>query len=506
MNLSWGELWREANSHDMHPPGMYALSRFFCRLTGSERWLTLGPLAFAYTGLFVFVLRVGPTLHGGRSRQVLLAGLTFFHPLLLMWTNSIRWYPYWSGLALITLSLALLPPRSARDGGAVVLQPPRASWCMGLGALTGCMMYLNYITLVFLAALLLAWIFRYPVSRCLFKRFSLLAVTAGIVALPQIRPMVLIHLPMGTGYHRANLLASAARMAHGLFIGDAILPWHPIAPIMFLLVVVPSCVTLFVITMRYFRRIGAFRTFISTEKPLFVSLLVFCTCVFFIGAFTRVGIKPRSFLLLVPLWTYLLTLALCHRPTGALRKVMLIIIVLWLGTGAANLATKSNTSRGQVNDNREEVVRFIAEQAGSGKAVIFAHDAGIIYAINQYRLSHQAHWELCALRWDNIHELPPGTITDPSGVESVFVVDTYVVIVRGSTGHTRITNPMDAAKSAIADPRVARLGPDKHVAFKRMVRGLGIDTSNMPAYRFVVTYGPPRPDVMWSDLAAAFSP
>lgn len=33
INLSLGELWREANQHDMHPPGMYALSRFFYHLT-----------------------------------------------------------------------------------------------------------------------------------------------------------------------------------------------------------------------------------------------------------------------------------------------------------------------------------------------------------------------------------------------------------------------------------------------------------------------------------------
>ena len=51
------DICRAANSSDVHPPGMFIVSRFFYLLTGSERWMTVGPLLFLYSGLFLFSFR-----------------------------------------------------------------------------------------------------------------------------------------------------------------------------------------------------------------------------------------------------------------------------------------------------------------------------------------------------------------------------------------------------------------------------------------------------------------
>ncbi|MEZ4218920.1 MAG: hypothetical protein R3E88_20790 [Myxococcota bacterium] len=103
----YADLWREANAHDVHPPGQYALGRLFLGLAGSPRRAMLGPIALLYGSLALFVaalLREGELRGGARA---LFAAVAVLHPQVAMWGTSLRWQPAWTALALVSLVLAL---------------------------------------------------------------------------------------------------------------------------------------------------------------------------------------------------------------------------------------------------------------------------------------------------------------------------------------------------------------------------------------------------------------
>src|SRR6202041_2210215 len=129
---------------DIHPPGMYLLAHFAYSVLPSFRWINLFPCLLLYTGLAFFLLQIAPLFAGTRSQLCLLLIATL-HPQLLLWSTTFRWYSWWTGLALITLTAAL-QPRKLRP----TLSVPRA---LTLGILLGCLFYLNYITFFFVFAL-----------------------------------------------------------------------------------------------------------------------------------------------------------------------------------------------------------------------------------------------------------------------------------------------------------------------------------------------------------------
>src|ERR1039458_5885817 len=93
---------------DVHPPGMYLLAHVAYSILPSFRWMNLFPALILYTGLTVFLLQVTPLFASTRSQFCLLLIATL-HPQLLLWNTTFRWYSWWTGLALITLTVALQP-------------------------------------------------------------------------------------------------------------------------------------------------------------------------------------------------------------------------------------------------------------------------------------------------------------------------------------------------------------------------------------------------------------
>ena len=113
--MSVAQIVATINHTDVHPPGMYVLGHLGYRLVPSARWVTLFPLACLYAGLTVFVLAVAPLFRNGWTRGAFLLFATL-HPQLLMWGNSIRWYPWWTG-------------RGTADGGSWLQPASRRTEC-----------------------------------------------------------------------------------------------------------------------------------------------------------------------------------------------------------------------------------------------------------------------------------------------------------------------------------------------------------------------------------------
>jgi len=105
------------------------------------------------------------------------------------------------------------------------------------------MYYLNYLSIFFGAALAAAALIASRDRRRVAIGFTAMAITAGLMALPQVGTMLHVHLPGSGSSQQSSAIVAAARMFHGVFISEAILPWRPIAMVFAMVVAVPlSCV------------------------------------------------------------------------------------------------------------------------------------------------------------------------------------------------------------------------------------------------------------------------
>ncbi|MBW2388073.1 MAG: hypothetical protein JRG89_06510 [Deltaproteobacteria bacterium] len=223
----FAEIWRAANAGDIHPPGQYVLSSFFLNLMGSARSMTLGPLVFIYIGLtsFVAALLRNNTLVG--SSRTLFAVVAFLHPQILMWGGSIRWQSYWTGLALIVLTLGLSLHREPEDEK---LDLPSYPVLLTTGLLLAALLYINYLSFVLIGAFALAWAIRYPMSPASWARLAFTLAIAGLLFIPQIRPLVDVHMASAARQTPSGI-GVFLKLLPGALVGQALMPWHPVAPL-----------------------------------------------------------------------------------------------------------------------------------------------------------------------------------------------------------------------------------------------------------------------------------
>ncbi|HYL74343.1 MAG TPA: hypothetical protein VEU96_09050 [Bryobacteraceae bacterium] len=465
-------IWQSANSSDFHPPGMYVLSHFFYSLTGSVRWTTLGPLAVLYTGLVVFFLATRKHFIRDKAAALFFCALLFLHPQLLMWGNSIRWYPYWTGIALVFITVGLSLYREGK--------PPSIWTCGVLGLMGGALFYLNYMSLLFLAAFAVAYAVRYS-GRQLWK-LLIVGATVLLLALPQLVPFLTVHLPK-RGLQQFSRLAAVARAFHATFMSESMLPWHPMALLFVAVVAAPLAVILL-------RQIRRGNTVWKSLGALFVVLFV-------LAAASGLGGKPRSFIVLAPLFAFLAATAFL---TAGLRYriAATVVTACWMAFGIGHLLARTGTAKGGMNDHPEEIVRYIAEKSAGQSAIIFLHDPALAYVLNDAG----QQWTVVSVSGDAVHGLASGEVRLKGTPMVEFVIQSYT----GDQGEVaaKLDQRLQQARAAMMVAGSAKFGRDEQVAIKRRLPGLGDAGKLLPEYRFDVAYGYPKPRVRWESFAAIF--
>lgn len=466
------EIWQMANSSDFHPPGMYVLSHFFYTLTGSPRWTTLGPLAVLYMGLLVFYFGTRKHFSHDKAASLFYCALLFLHPQLLMWGNSIRWYPYWTGIALVflTIGLQLYLPANREP------KPLSAAMCVLLGVMAGGLFYLNYMSLLFLAAFAAAYAVRYA-GRGLW-RLAILGATLFVLALPQLVPFLTVHLPK-RGLQQFSRVAAAGRVFHGTFLSEALLPWHPVAVLFLAAVVVPLAFLLL-------RQINQRRVVWKSVATLFAVLLIF-------AAASGLGGKPRSFIVLAPAFAFLAATAFLKAGLRY-RWIAAAVTVCWMSFGIGHLLARTATAKGGMNDHPEEMVRFIAEKSAGQCAIVFLHDPSLAYVLAEAGRP----WTVVSISGDAVHGIGSGEVNLKCNPAMEFVIRSYTGDQSDVAG--KIDARMRAASAAMIPIGSAQFGRDDHVAIKRQLPGLGDAGKLLPEYRFNVEYGAAKPGTDWKAL------
>lgn len=461
-----------SNEGDLHPPGMYLLAHAAWQVTHSYRWMNLAPLAVLYAGLSVFVLRL-ISLIGTTRQQVCFLALATLHPELLIWSSTFRWYSWWTGLALITIMIALQPDRREPQLGHA-----RAA---GLGVLLGGLFYLNYITFLFIGALVCAMHVRFRAQSWRWKlaRAATIAVPFLVLAAPQARTMITVHLANSRrqGY---GLLVSCVRTVQAFTTSEAYLPWHPIA-IVATLVIAPLLLCGLV---RLLRRQSPENTIAGLHSLAWLTL-VFAVLVIATG----LGSKPRSALLLVPLLAPAGAIGLGSLPKR-LEDATLAFLLLWCAWGTAHILGRHGLQKATMDDRPEQVAAFIGQTAMHSDdpacTVAVTYDSAVAF-----ELAHDPGFHGVIVSpfrgavFSGPQPKPPGKCTRAD----LFVVDSYV----NPDALGTYTRELNAARAYITgDATVARLSPDPDAQRKRelaRIPGLAAG-ADLPDDRFVVTYGP----------------
>jgi len=470
------ELWQRANEFDVHPPGMYALGRLCFLAFGSERWMCVVPLLVWTAGACVFAWSALPrirTLWGG----VIFMLLTFFHPQVLMWTNSNRWYPYWSGLALAILGLAYFPRDSASADA-----PPRRRTMIFIGCILGGMAYLNYLTGVFAFALTLGFLVRFGISRTAIGRIAIAGLVAFLIFLPQLSVFLNVHLQNTELTQRSSMGIATLRLAYALSVGEALMPWHPAALLVGALILIPS----------YYFFCRSLRKERAREV---VACAAFVLFVLIIAIISGLGGSPRSFVFLTPLMAFMLALGAEQVSGKSWRAVSSVLIALWLSVGAFHLVARTGTAKNSLNDHTDEWVDKIAELSAGRPALVVSHNPAIAYEINRRRIPGDSQpLTVLSAYPDWVHNLDRGIQGTPQLYATVFVVETYIGALRKRNAFVR--DYIDSAKSSINLPTTLRMGEDPDAPMKSKLSG-----EDLPADRFILTYGPTT-KTDWSALIA----
>jgi hypothetical protein len=469
---------RTTAAKGVHPPGMYLLAHVAYRVVPSLRWMDLFPCLFVYAGLAIFLYQVTPLFARTRSQLCLLL-LATLHPQLLLWNTTFRWYSWWTGLALITLTATLQPRNPRPTLGAV-----RA---LALAVLLACLFYLNYITLLFVVALGAAMLLRYRArgwKRLLLPALLMLGVFCVLIA-PQLHTMIAVHIP-DSGDQRFNLVSSFLRLLQSISTSEAYLPWHPLA-ILAGLLFATLCVVGSIAGLRLLRRSAS----TDASGSGLASLLVFGLLFFLLVAVTGLGGKPRNGLLLIPVLASAAALIVgTLRPRA--QNAILLFFALWSAVGIAHILGRYGLTKASMNDRPEQVVAFVRQTAGPGCAIVVTHDIGLAFSLAQANLPRT----LIVSPY-----LPPifgGSRSLPGGdcaQTRLYAVESY--LGASSPWTQTLGSELKFSTGFIhGQPRVDRFSFDADARRKRSlarIPGLGGDlaaAAALPDYRYVVTSGP----------------
>jgi len=481
---SVANILRTAAEGDVHPPGMYLLAHCAYRILPSFRWMDLFPALVLYAGLAVFLFAVTPLLQRTRSQLCLLL-LATLHPQLLMWDTTFRWYSWWTGLALIALTVAL-QPRIARP----TLSAARA---LTLGLLLACLFYLNYIVFLFAVALAAAMFLRYrtlpwklALTRCL--------LTLGVFFLfvaPQLRTLLTVHLPDGRA-QRYGFAVSLLRLLQSVAVSEAYLPWHPLA-ILAGLVFAGLCAAG---AIALWRRAHNPQPEPTPPASVLESIVLFGLLFFLLVAASGLGGKPRNGLLLIPVLALPAVLTVeTLRPRT--QTAILIFFALWSAVGIAHLLGRYGLTKSTMNDRPEQVVALVERGLASPAprsqppcAVVVTYDSGLAFALAQANLARLLI--VSPYRGPGgARTLPPEDCARPR----LYTVQSYL----GGTARRvqTLNGELEIAQLYIeGPPSIDSFSFDPDARLKRRlarVPGLGADlgsVASLPDYRYVVTSGP----------------
>ena len=357
---------------------------------------------------------------------------------------------------------------------------------MSLGILFACLFYINYITLLFVAALCVGMFFRYSWS--VWRQAVVALVCFALPIVPQLQPFLTVHMA-GSGRQRGSLLLSAARVAQSISTSEAYLPWHPLA-------VAAALVLMALVVWGVVLGIGAVRSW----RGRFVSGWIAATgsrplgCIQWFGfsflalvVLSGLGGKPRNGVLLIPVLASTAAVLIENIRPRFVAYALLGFYGVWSGVGAAHLIGRRGVAKADMNDRPEQVLEYVRDSRGGGCSITMTYDPELTFTMAMSGLPQSL---VLGYGRNSIYRNAPAA--DPSGCSQI-----ELYVVRSYTGGYRkaqdLLREQALAQSFIAGPvQVESLNFDPDARLKRKLAFV-TGAAGLPDYRYVVSSGAIRP-------------
>ena len=226
---SLAEIISYISVYDYHPPLQYILNKFFYEIFGlNEYLLSIPSIIFILTTIYLGS-RLVFKFTGSKKWSFVSVFLMFIHPLIFLWGKSIRWYPFWTFLIILSIYLLVnLWTTSAKN---------KRMWYIAALIITlSISLYTNYQTVLFLAGIQIAAFVIDRRDKIWTRSSQTLIITAGVflVFTPYI-PTALNHLEnffirksIYSEYISTSPLISAGYFLYSIIFGQSIFPWDPL--------------------------------------------------------------------------------------------------------------------------------------------------------------------------------------------------------------------------------------------------------------------------------------
>ena len=390
-------------NYDYHPPLQYLFNKIFLELFGLNEFLLKLP------SIILIIISVILCSHlvfkiTGSIKQSLLCGLiTITNPLILLWGTSLRWYPLWTFLAVLSIYLVTTLYIDANNKKRIILK----SFLIFSLTLA---LYTNYQTIVLIAAFLItAFILDLKVDSKKYAHMKrILPVIIGVILL--FLPYINVFLNHIETYFRRKEIYSdysvhspilaGCYFIFSILFGNSIYPWDNRFIVLISITIIALAGSIF-----YYKHHSSRIIIILPKSGLFkvkqnllflISMISIILFVLFLlqsvltGSFLSRGFIIFSFLLPILITVYLFRLfSIEDKKLLSLIMVTVVSFFLIWSISSYNVLTRQSLHKSGLMDPVEEVTFFVNNIIESEKTnyLVVTSDPVLTYYLAKTHLS-----------------------------------------------------------------------------------------------------------------------
>lgn len=360
-------------NYDYHPPLQYLFNKIFLELFGLNEFLLRLPSIILIIIAVILCSHLVFRTTGAIKLSLLYVLITITNPLILLWGASLRWYPLWTFLAVLSIYLVSILYINANNGKRIIVQS------LLIFALT-LALYTNYQTIILIAGFVIAaFILDLKAGHkefAILKRILPVLIGVIILFLPYLN-IFLNHI--GTFFQRKEIysdysinspILAGCYFIFSILFGNSIYPWDIRFIVLISITVIALAGSIFYYKNHSSRiKITIPKSILYQEKKslLFLSSLI-STILFILfllqsiitGSFLSRGFLIFSFLLPILIIVYLSHL-LKIKDKKFLSLIMVTIVsffLLW-SMSSYNVLARQSLHKSGLMDPVEEVTSFV---------------------------------------------------------------------------------------------------------------------------------------------------
>jgi hypothetical protein len=350
---SFIDLYFYVNTWDVSPPLSYILF-YFGKLLFSYKYVPLILLPIQIICINIFLKYSQRYIENNLLIKNFYKISIICNPIFILWCTSLRWYSLWVPLALSVIGIFYFKRNIKFKDITVIL------------LIVSVMFHLNYLTIIFLLALILSdhKIFINYLLKCRLNVFLLL-----ILNVPQLYFFFTQHLFSSQGQF-GDLYYLLIYPFITIFFGNSYLPFEYISIFYFLLILIIFLKNLnnplFIKSLTNFKKIIIF----SLTYVLFLFIL-------------KLGHKPRHSIIMNYLFYFFIFFNLTYIKNKVLKNIFLFIFILTILLGNKNNILEENVIKNNINLPIKKILNIINDSNQSCLTKhVFTYNLNLKYYLN----------------------------------------------------------------------------------------------------------------------------